>query len=158
MAPLPLSTTAPSTSTPTEQASSAPKSKKRNPSTPHIIHTSTLRHPQYTYFHLTLTPSSSSSSSSSTNNKSTTLDPLLISQLLTQALSSYLGLTGAAIPVDILKSEGREVWIRVPARDARGVRAGLSSWCGKVGGMGVSWRVQGGLGAGGGGGEEIFGD
>lgn len=60
--------------------------------------------------------------------------------------------------MDILKSEGRDVWIRFPSRDARGVRAGLSSWTGKVGGVGVSWRVRGeGLGGGDGDGGEVFG-
>lgn len=146
MAPLPLSTTAPSTTSRAAKATT-PKPKKRNPSTPHIIHTSTLRHPQHTYFHLTL---------HSSCPQPPTIDPLLTSQLLTNALSTYLGLTGAAIPVDILKSEGRDAWIRVPSRDARGVRAGVSSWTGKVGGVGVSWRVREGLGGGDGG--DVFGD
>lgn len=83
---------------------------------------------------------------------------MLVSQLLTQALASYLGLMGAAVPIDILKIEGREVWIRVDRQDARSVRAGLGSWAGKVGGGNVGWRIYGeGVGGVVGTGEDVFG-
>lgn len=75
---------------------------------------------------------------------------------------------GTAIPVDILKTAGRDVWIRVPRQDVRGVRAALGSWIGRVEGedvgveggkVGVAWKVLGGAGVlgGMGGGEEVFG-
>lgn len=51
---------------------------------------------------------------------------------MTPPLQSYLGLTGAAIPIDILKSEGRDVWIRVERQDAKGLQAGLSGWVGSA--------------------------
>ena len=60
---------------------------------------------------------------------------------------------GAAVPIDILKTEGRSVWIRVPRQDARGVRAALTSWAGSVEGadvglgvggrVGVTWKIGG---------------
>lgn len=134
MAPLPPThvelanqpTVTAATTPPASQKTTKPKPK----STPHILHQSTFRHPPFTTFHLTL---------SSSSPQNTSLDTFQTSQLLTSALTAYLGLTGAAIPIDILKIEGRDVWIRVPKGDARGVRAALGSW---VGGK-VVWRVLG---------------
>lgn len=77
---------------------------------------------------------------------------------------------GAAIPVDILKTTGRDVWIRVPRQDAKGVQAALSSWVGSVEGenvgcgggrVGVMWKVDGQSGVlrlvGDGDGRDVFG-
>jgi ribonuclease P/MRP protein subunit POP8 len=117
----------------TDQPPSSAKPTKKPSSNPHILHQHTFRAPQTTNFHISLYPPSAN------------LDTLLASQLLTQALSSYLGLTGAAIPIDILKldSESGQVWIRVPRRDARAVRAGLGAWMGNVRGEKRVWRVRG---------------
>ncbi|KAF2033545.1 hypothetical protein EK21DRAFT_58655 [Setomelanomma holmii] len=143
------------------QPTSKKSKRKRNPDTkPHILHQSTFRRPTWSYFHLTLiTPSSLATTTSQTptspsQSSSADIDPITISPLLTQALRDYLGTTGAAIPIDILKTCGQDVWIRVPRQDARAVRAGLSTWIGAcdgeqipgVGGEGrlrVAWRVVG---------------
>lgn len=45
------------------------------------------------------------------------------------------------MPIDFLKVEGREVWIRVPREDASKVVGAMSQWAGKGGA--VSWRVRG---------------
>lgn len=52
-----------------------------------------------------------------------------------------MGMTGTAIPVDFLKIEERDVWIRVPREDASKVVGALSQWAGKNGAVG--WRVRG---------------
>jgi len=65
--------------------------------------------------------------------KQHSLDPLTISSLLTPALTSYLGLTGSSIPLDILHAKGQDVWVRVLRRDARAVQAALGEWTGVVG-------------------------
>ncbi|KAL3410368.1 UPF0235 protein [Aspergillus fumigatus] len=94
-----------------------------------------------------------------TSTTQTTLDPLTARTHLTAALAQFLGLTGTAIPLDILKitQEGQAqtptVWIRVPRSDAAAVVAALSSWIGGPPGGGsksatatasagsVAWRV-----------------
>jgi ribonuclease P/MRP protein subunit POP8 len=144
MAPVPpthvsLANAPPPTTTSTSLPSSSPrKSKPTKPkpkSQPHILHQSTFRRPSHVILHLTLL--------SPSNPSSQPLDPIHVSQLITSALTSYLGLTGAAILVDILKIEGRDVWVRVPEKDGRGVRAGLAGWIGSFGGGKVGWRVRG---------------
>ena len=57
---------------------------------------------------------------------------------LMAALEQFLGVTGTAIPTDILKVDGREVLIRVPREDASFVIGALSGWTGN----GVAWRVR----------------
>ena len=70
-------------------------------------------------------------------------------------MRSYLGTTGAAIPIDLLKVEhGCGVYVRFPRQDARPLRAGVSSWVGScegedvpgcegMGRVKVAWRVKG---------------
>ena len=60
---------------------------------------------------------------------------------LTSALQQYLGLTGTAIPIDFLKVEGRDVWIRLPREDGSAVQGALSQWMARDGN--VSWQVKG---------------
>lgn len=59
---------------------------------------------------------------------------------LTAALSQFLGLHGAAIPIDVLKLEGADLWIRVPFEDHSNVIAAVGGW---ISGKGEAWRVKG---------------
>ncbi|KIX93633.1 uncharacterized protein Z520_10539 [Fonsecaea multimorphosa CBS 102226] len=94
--------------------------------------TFTLRNPPHSYFHLRLhaTPPL---------QVDQPLDEITLRSYLTSALQQYLGLTGAAIPVDILKVEGPNAWIRVPCDDEVAVTAGVSQW---VGAKGVSLGIE----------------
>ena len=73
----------------------------------------------------------------------------------------------------MLRAQGRDAWVRLPARDARGVKAALAGWVGSADGdavpgvegggrVRVAWRVVGeagtigGLLGGGYGGESVF--
>lgn len=94
------------------------------------------------------------------------LDALSARTYLSAALSQFLGLTGTAIPIDILKIENElpdmnaqstsmaqsdnpkkcdTVWVRVPRGDAAAVVAALSSWVGGSSGgssaVSVAWRI-----------------
>ncbi|KAF2118921.1 hypothetical protein BDV96DRAFT_367321 [Lophiotrema nucula] len=84
------------------------------------------------------------------------IDPITASALLVRPLNQYLGLTGSAIPVDILKTHAAEVWIRIPREDAKAFRASLSGWIGSCeremipgakegveARVRVAWRVKG---------------
>lgn len=97
----------------------------------------TIRNPPFTYLHLTLL---TSSASPQTPNSSP-IDILTVRAHLTSALSQFLGITGTAIPIDLLKVEGRDAWIRVPREDAVAAAGALSQWVAKDGG--ISWRVKG---------------
>lgn len=97
----------------------------------------TIRNPPFTYIHLTLL----TSSTSLPTFNSPPIDILTARTHLTSAIGQFLGITGTAIPIDLLKVEDRDVWIRVPREDAAGVVGALSQWVGKDGG--VSWRVKG---------------
>ena len=99
--------------------------------------TITIRNPPFTYLHLTLLTSTISVPISN----SPPIDILTARAHLTSALNQFLGITGTAIPVDFLKVEGRDVWIRISREDAAAVVGALSQWVGKDGG--TSWRVNG---------------
>ncbi|KAF2250502.1 hypothetical protein BU26DRAFT_264524 [Trematosphaeria pertusa] len=167
---LPSSTAEPSTAiaTATTENPHPKKRKRKEKAHPHILHHATFRAHAWVYFNLCLVTPSVTSTSTSTSTPfnpppdSATadidIDALTVSTLLTPLLSAFLGLTGSAVPIDILKTQGRDVWIRVPRQDARAVRASLSGWVGwcdarlvpggaeEDGGRGkvrVAWRVVG---------------
>ena len=130
---------------------------------PTTFKTLTLRSPPWSYIHLQQIHHNQAS-------QQTPLDPLTVHLHLTQALHTFLGLHGAAIPIDILKldsesessSSGEEqsggLWIRVPSQDRAAVLAAVGGWVGKGG---EGWRVLGwsswGIGGGRDGGRDLFG-
>ncbi|EXJ80508.1 hypothetical protein A1O1_08653 [Capronia coronata CBS 617.96] len=91
----------------------------------------TIRKPPYTYLHLSLLTVPS--------HPTQPLDEVGARSYLFAALQQYLGLTGTAVPIDILKVEDSNVWIRVPREDEIAVTAALSQW---VGARGVSLRIE----------------
>jgi ribonuclease P/MRP protein subunit POP8 len=73
------------------------------------------------------------------------LDDLTVRSYLTTAFTQFLGLTGSAISVDILKVEPKECWIRVPREDLSAVLAAVGGWIGRgENGVEVAWRIRGG--------------
>ncbi|KAH8798977.1 hypothetical protein F5882DRAFT_186954 [Hyaloscypha sp. PMI_1271] len=103
----------------------------------HEITTKTIKRPPFSYVHLQLISDTDSVKD---------LDSLTVRSYITAALTQFLGITGAAISVDILKVEGTECWIRVPREDLSPVVAAVGGW---VGGPGhetagkVGWKVKG---------------
>jgi ribonuclease P/MRP protein subunit POP8 len=103
-------------------------------------HALTISKPPYTYLHLRLISTSSSSA------QKTILDELTAKSYLTSALTQFLGLTGSAIPIDILKTEGNDVWIRTMREDGSAVVAAVGGWVRAVAGETegeMGWRVVG---------------
>lgn len=95
--------------------------------------TLTISSPPFSYIHLSLTSS-----------QSTPLDELTTRTYLTSALTQFLGLSGSAISVDILKiSEKGEVWVRVPREDAGVFVAAVGGWIGGRGEEKVGWTIKG---------------
>ena len=69
------------------------------------------------------------------------LDAITARTYLTSALSQYLGLTGTAIPVDILKVTDHDFWVRVPKEDASAVVAAVGQWANAL--VGISFKIEG---------------
>ncbi len=93
----------------------------------------TLRKPEWAYLHL-------QHLSSRKPNEHADLDAVTAHQQLTAALRQFLGLHGAAIPFDVLKTTGQDLWIRIPAEDQSAVTAAVGGW---VSSSGEGWRVVG---------------
>jgi len=115
--------------------------RKQPPSRGHQISTVIIKTPPFSYAHLALITSSPSI---------TTLDEITVRSYLTSALTQFLGLSGAAISIDILKVEGTDgkklvtagdVWLRVPREDLAPFLAAVGGWVGEGGKVG--WRVKG---------------
>ncbi|KAG9249204.1 hypothetical protein BJ878DRAFT_91733 [Calycina marina] len=95
--------------------------------TQHLIKT-----PPHAYAHLALITSAPSR---------TSLDAITVRAYLASALMQFLGISGAAIAVDILKLEEAGVWVRVPREDLAPFLAAVGGWVGEAGRVG--WRVLG---------------
>ena len=169
MATKPMETTTgpPAASTDPSQSQNKRQKTSHSQSTPatkpSTLQTLTLRSPPWSYIHLQQIHHNQAS-------QQTPLDPLTVHLHLTQALHTFLGLHGAAVPIDILKldsesessSSGEEqsggLWIRVPSQDRAAVLAAVGGWVGKGG---EGWRVLGwsswGIGGGRDGGRDLFG-
>lgn len=78
----------------------------------------------------------SPSSKSISSTQLQPLDEITLRAYLTAALNQYLGLTGTAIPIDILKVEpsSNEGLIRLSREDEGAVVAAFSQWIGGSGG------------------------
>jgi ribonuclease P/MRP protein subunit POP8 len=120
------------------QASSAQISqakKKQKLEKSYDILTCTVKSPQFAYAHLELITTSSltaSSSSNDTQDPKLGLDALQVKSYCTAALRQFLGLTGVAVPVDILKVQGGDCWVRVPRPDLSLFAAAMTAWKGSV--------------------------
>jgi ribonuclease P/MRP protein subunit POP8 len=95
--------------------------------------TFTLRSAPYTYLHLSVIDVVQAVSRAP-------LDAVTARTYLTSALSQYLGLTGAAVPIDILKVTNPHIWIRVPKEDASAVVVAVGQWANAQ--LGVSLKVE----------------
>lgn len=84
----------------------------------------TLRQPPYSYLHVRV----QSIPTGSSRQVQPPLDEITVRQYLAFAMQQYLGLTGAAIPFDILKVEEQQSWVRVPYEDHYAVLVALSQW------------------------------
>ncbi|OHE93178.1 hypothetical protein CORC01_11495 [Colletotrichum orchidophilum] len=106
-------------------ASEAPASTPR--ATGHKSHeplTCTIKTPAFSYAHLELI------SDSPRSQETLELDNLQVRSYCSAALSQFLGATGSAIPIDILKVEAAQCWLRVPRQDLSPFAAAITAWAG----------------------------
>ena len=121
---------------PAPQPSSQKRTSKSKLKLSTVFSTTTFRRFPFTYLHLTLI--SLSSLTIKPVSATQPIDLLTFRAHLTSALTQFLGTTGAAIPLDIIKAEGRDVWLRVPFEDGMAVTEALSGWVGSD----VAWRIR----------------
>ncbi|KFA47026.1 hypothetical protein S40293_04637 [Stachybotrys chartarum IBT 40293] len=87
----------------------------------HELLTCTAKSPPFSYVHLELVTDGSAS---------VELDNLMVKSYCTAALRQFLGLTGVAIPIDILKVDAGHCWLRVPQPDLGMFAAAITAWKG----------------------------
>ncbi|KAF4585488.1 hypothetical protein GQ602_004793 [Ophiocordyceps camponoti-floridani] len=83
-----------------------------------------IKSPPFSYAHLEL------ATEDDDENEAPGLDDLQVKSYCTAALRQFLGLTGVAISVDILKVDGRQCWVRVPRPDLGSFAAAITAWGG----------------------------
>ncbi|PKS05373.1 hypothetical protein jhhlp_008747 [Lomentospora prolificans] len=91
------------------------------------IRTHTIRSAPFSYAHLEL-------SSSDPASHQPELDDLQVRSYCASALARFLGDTGSAIPVDLLKVRGNRAWVRVPSPDLAAFAAAVTAWPGTTDG------------------------
>ncbi|KAI0457922.1 hypothetical protein F5B21DRAFT_56656 [Xylaria acuta] len=97
---------------------------------------SVIKAPPYSYAHLELFNAKSA--------KTEELDALQVKSYCTAALKQFLGATGMAIPLDILKVEGQSCWLRLPRDDLGAFAAAITAWQGtKQDGVPSTLRIRG---------------
>ncbi|KUJ20224.1 uncharacterized protein LY89DRAFT_474568 [Mollisia scopiformis] len=110
------------------------KTKVQSQHRGHEIASKTIKAPPFSYVCLQLV---------SDLSRPPELDLLSVRSYITAGLTQFLGLTGSAIAVDILKVDQRACWIRVPREDLSPVIAALGGWVGGTESEGrVSWKVK----------------
>ncbi|KFY33530.1 hypothetical protein V494_07543 [Pseudogymnoascus sp. VKM F-4513 (FW-928)] len=98
------------------------------------ITTKTIKNPSFSYAFLEYI---------SDGQPTSDLDILTVRSHLTSGLNQFLGITGAAISVDILKVDKNGCWIRVPREDLRAVIAAMGQWIGTgEGNSKVAWKLK----------------
>ncbi|KAH6606359.1 hypothetical protein Trco_005512 [Trichoderma cornu-damae] len=101
----------------------------------HELLTCTIKTPPFSYAHLELL--------TDPPDAAVELDNLQVKSYCTAALRQFLGLTGSAIALDILKVEARQCWVRVPRHDLGSFAAALTAWKGTSdGGLQYLLRIK----------------
>ncbi|KAI2621660.1 hypothetical protein GGR54DRAFT_74089 [Hypoxylon sp. NC1633] len=101
----------------------------------HELVTATIRAPRYSYAHLQLFGNSANA---------VQLDNLQVRSYCTSALKQFLGTTGMGIPLDILKVDGKDCWLRMPREDLGAFSAAITAWQGTLqDGIHFSLRIIG---------------
>lgn len=89
----------------------------------HELLTCTIKTPSFSYAQLELF-------SEGPTSVDTEMDTLQLRSYCNAALRQFLGDTGSAIAIDILKVEGGECWVRVPRQDLSPFAAAITAWTG----------------------------
>ncbi|GAM83663.1 hypothetical protein ANO11243_016510 [Dothideomycetidae sp. 11243] len=113
------------------------KRKVAKPST--VISQSTLRKPEWAYVYLRFVSPAALVTSTDEKHESDSIDDITVYMHIQSALKGFLGMHGTAMSVDLLKVDGRSLWVRVPREDVNAFVAAVGGW---VGSGGEAMRVM----------------
>jgi ribonuclease P/MRP protein subunit POP8 len=102
-------------------SSKSSQSQRPNSQTSHELLKCTIKAPPFSYAQLEFITEELQPAS---------LDNLQVKSYCTAALRQFLGDTGTAIPIDILKVEGNECWLRFPREDLGAFSAAITAFPG----------------------------
>ncbi|CAK7217912.1 hypothetical protein SBRCBS47491_003325 [Sporothrix bragantina] len=105
----------------------ATKSKTSKESKTRELYSSTIGRPLFAYAQIEVVRSSAPLGGS-TGSGQEALDALQVRSYCDAALKQFLGATGAAMPLDLLKLDGSEFWVRLPREDLGLLAAALAAW------------------------------
>lgn len=111
--------TAMANTSPASSIGAASKSKTAKESKSRELYSSTLSRPPFAYAQIEVVQNQSSPG---------VLDALQVRSYCDAALKQFLGATGAAMPLDLLKLDGSEFWVRLPREDMGLFAAALAAW------------------------------
>lgn len=114
----------------TEASASAAVTKdvKTKTQKSHELATCTIKSPPFSYVQLEL----STQGSGPEADEAAVLDAVQVRAYCTAALRQFLGISGTAISIDILKVEGKQCWVRVPGPDLALFSAAVTAWNGNI--------------------------
>ena len=95
----------------------------------HELASCTIKNSPFSYAQLEL-----SAQGGSADAEPPVLDAIQARAYCTEALRQFLGVSGMAISIDILKVEGRQCWVRVPGPDLALFSAAITAWNGSFSG------------------------
>ena len=90
--------------------------------TSHEILTCSIKSPPFSYVHLELITDAA--------NDDAKLDQIQLKSYCNAALKQFMGLTGLAVAVDILKVHNCQGWVRVPRQDLSVFAGAITAWGG----------------------------
>lgn len=97
--------------------------------------TCTIRAPPFSYAHLEAQRNSA---------EPLELDAIQVRSFCSAALKQFLGISGQAISIDILKVDGPSCWLRIPRDDLSAFAAAITAWQGTYeGGTHSTLRIKG---------------
>ena len=88
----------------------------------HDLFTSTIRKPPHAYAQLEVLTHPPDPAA---------VDEIQVRMYFTKALEQFLGVTGTAIPIDILKVQDKECWVRIPREDLGPFTSAITAWTGE---------------------------
>ncbi|ERT02358.1 hypothetical protein HMPREF1624_00656 [Sporothrix schenckii ATCC 58251] len=100
----------------------ASKTKTAKESKTRELYSSTIGRPPFAYAQIEVVQNHQSQESQGP------LDALQVRSYCDAALKQFLGATGAAMPLDLLKLDGNEFWVRLPREDMGLFAAALAAW------------------------------
>ncbi|CAK7567413.1 MAG: hypothetical protein SEPTF4163_005377 [Sporothrix epigloea] len=111
----------------TPSIDAAAKTKSAKESKTRVLYGSTISRPPFAYAQVEVIRNAVPLEAGAGTDQER-LDALQARSYCDAALKQFLGATGAAMPLDLLKLDGSQFWVRLPREDLSLFAAALTSW------------------------------